>query len=247
MEPTRPAVSGREPVLNVPAVILALILAFVAVHVLFWMVLPEREATAFLLRFAFIPARYDPAAIPSGILPGGSGADIWTFVTYAFLHADFSHLFFNSVWLLAFGSPVARRFGTQRFLVFFAVTAAAGAALHLAVHPGDFVPVVGASAAISGAMAAALRFVFHGGGPLGLLRPGLDGGSYAVPAQPLRENLRDSRVLLFVTVWFGVNIVFGLGGIGVQEEGQTVAWIAHIGGFAAGLLLFPMFDPVGRD
>ena len=103
--------------------------------------------------------------------PGGLAADIWTFVTYAFLHGDLNHLVFNSIWLLAFGSPVARRFGTWRFLVFFAPSAAAGGALvHLATHFGQLLPMIGASAAISGAMAAVTRFVFRRGGPLALWR-----------------------------------------------------------------------------
>jgi membrane associated rhomboid family serine protease len=58
--------------------------------------------------------------------------------------------------------------------------------------------------------------------------------------------LRDGRVLAFLAVWFGLNIVFGLGAIGIGTEGATVAWQAHIGGFFAGLLLFSLFDPVPR-
>jgi membrane associated rhomboid family serine protease len=50
------------------------------------------------------------------------------------IHGDLTHLIFNAVWLSAFGSPVARRFGPLRFLVFMATTAAAGAALHLVTH-----------------------------------------------------------------------------------------------------------------
>ena len=68
-------------------------------------------------RFAFVPARYDASALTDGILPGGSGAEVWTFFTYALLHADWTHLGFNAVWLLAFASPVARRFGALRFLL----------------------------------------------------------------------------------------------------------------------------------
>jgi membrane associated rhomboid family serine protease len=67
-----------------------------------------------------------------------------------------------------------------------------------------------------------------------------------VPAQPLLRALRDPRVLGFLAVWFGVNIVFGMGSIAVGAEGASVAWQAHIGGFFAGLLLFSMFDPVPR-
>jgi membrane associated rhomboid family serine protease len=51
-------------------------------------------------------------------------------------------------------------------------------------------------------------------------------------------------VLAFLAIWFGVNIVFGVGSIAVGMEGATVAWQAHIGGFLAGLLLFSLFDPV---
>ena len=66
----------------------------------------------------------------------GWGPKIWTFVTYAFLHADLNHLIFNLVWLLAFGPPIARRFGAVRFLVFCRATAAAGALAHLVTHLG---------------------------------------------------------------------------------------------------------------
>jgi len=57
--------------------------------------------------------------------------------------------------------------------------------------------------------------------------------------------LRNGRVLGFLAVWFGVNIIFGVYPIAVGMEGGTdVAWQAHIGGFLAGLLLFSWFDPV---
>ena len=67
-----------------------------------------------------------------------------------------------------------------------------------------------------------------------------------MPAQPLWRALRDRRVLSFLAIWFGVNIVFGLGSIAIGTEGVSVAWQAHIGGFLAGLLLFSLFDPVPR-
>ena len=87
-----------------------------------------------LLLFSFIPARYDATVLAQGRCRAGSAREIWTFVTYALIHGDWTHLGLNSVWLLAFGTPVARRFGALRFLAFFAVTAAAGAAAHLATH-----------------------------------------------------------------------------------------------------------------
>ena len=58
--------------------------------------------------------------------------------------------------------------------------------------------------------------------------------------------LRNPRVLGFLAVWFGVNIIFGIGSIAIGADGASVAWQAHIGGFLAGLVLFSLFDPVPR-
>ena len=161
----------REPIFNIPPVIIAVLAVLALVHVVRTYVLSEQQDVEFLLTFAFIPVRYDTSVMLGDALPGG-GADIWTFVTYAFIHADWTHLGVNAIWLLPFGSAVARRFGTIRFLAFFAVTAAAGAALHLATHAGEQFPMIGASAAISGTMAAAMRFSFQRGGPLGIAGTG---------------------------------------------------------------------------
>jgi membrane associated rhomboid family serine protease len=196
-----------------------------------------------LVWLAFIPARYDSSIAMRLPLPGGEAADAWTFVTYSLLHGDVVHLVVNLVWFLAFGSAVAWRFGALRFVVFFAVTAAAGAAVHLATHFGELVPLVGASAAISGAMAASLRFAFEAGGPLGYFRDG-SRRAFFVPAAPLAVALRNPQVLVFLGLWFLINIGFGLGTVPDISDSGTIAWQAHIGGFLAGLLLFPLFDPV---
>ena len=232
----------REPIFNIPAVVVALLFALAGVHLVRTLLLSTEQDVELLLTFAFIPARYDSSIVLGGALPGGGGAQVWTFVSYALLHADWTHYSLNAIWLLPFGSALARRFGAARFLVFFAVTAAAGAAAHLATHPGEEAPVIGASAAISGTMAAAMRFAFQRGGPLGFWRKGEE-ADYRVPAIPLRGVLRDRRVLIFLVVWFGINLLFGLGTMPLAGEGQVVAWQAHIGGFVAGLLLFSWFDP----
>ena len=232
----------REPLFNIPSVIVGLLAVLALVHAVRTYVLTDQQDMEFLLTFAFIPSRYDTSIVLGGVLPGGFGAELWTFVTYALIHADWTHYGVNAVWLLPFGSAVARRFGTLRFLAFFAVTAAAGAALHLATHVGDDSPMIGASAAISGTMAAAMRFAFQRGGPLGLWRDNED-DAYRVPALPLIRVLSDFRVLVFLVVWFGLNIVVGLGTLPLAGSGQVVAWQAHIGGFLAGLVLFSWFDP----
>ncbi|MEA2952276.1 MAG: hypothetical protein QOJ96_1796 [Alphaproteobacteria bacterium] len=241
-----PAVrQSTEPIFNVPAVVLATLAIFVIVHVTRVYVLSPEADLEFLLLFSFIPARYDVALLLGGAVPGGFGAQIWTFVTYAFIHADIAHIGMNAIWFLPFGSAVARRFGALRFLAFFAATAACGAATHLAFHTGEMVPVIGASAAVSAMMAASMRFAFQPGGPLASWRH-RDNEAYQIPAAPLRTVLRDRRILAFLIVWFGLNLLFGLGSLPIIGAGQTVAWEAHMGGFFAGLILFSAFDSIKK-
>jgi membrane associated rhomboid family serine protease len=195
--------------------------------------------------FAFIPKRYDSTLLAIDF-PGGTGAKVWTFVTYSLLHANLSHIGFNVLWLLPFGSALARRFGALRFFLFMAVTAAAGALAHLVTHEHAVAPMIGASASVSGTMAAAIRFAFVRGSFLSFSRGDADAAA-RVPALSLLHALRNGRVLAFLAVWFGVNLVFGIGSIAIGADGASVAWQAHIGGFFAGLVLFSLFDPVPRE
>jgi membrane associated rhomboid family serine protease len=237
----------REPVFNIPGSLTALIAALALIHVFRVYFLTEGQDEQVLRLFAFDPARYEASAFASRFFPGGTAANVWTFVTYALLHADIMHIGFNMLWLLPFGSALARRFGAVRFFMFLAVTAAAGALAHLLAYQGQHVPMIGASASVSGAMAGAMRFAFQRNGPMNLWRSGR-GEGYAVPAIPLSGVARDGRVLAFLAVWFGTNILFGMGTVTIGvEPGASVAWQAHIGGFLAGLLLFSWFDPVSRS
>jgi membrane associated rhomboid family serine protease len=232
----------REPVLTLPGALTAYIALLAVIHLR--VLLPPELENWTIDVFGFIPKRYDSSLLNLAI-PGGTGAKVWTFVTYSLLHANLTHLGFNVLWLLPFGSALARRFGPVRFYLFLAVTAAAGALAHLLTHEHAVAPMIGASASVSGAMAAAIRFAFVRGSFLSFSRS--DATTAAkVPALPLLQALRDGRVMGFLGVWFGVNIIFGIGAIGVGAEGATVAWQAHIGGFFAGLLLFALFDPVPR-
>jgi membrane associated rhomboid family serine protease len=237
---------SSEPIFNIPAVIVAGLAAMVGIHALRSFVLTSEQDLELLLLFAFIPARYDTALLLEGALPGGVGAQVWTFVSYALIHADIAHLGMNSLWFVPFGSALARRFGTLRFVLFFAATAAAGAGVHLIAHLGEVFPVIGASAAVSGMMAASMRFAFQPHGPIALWQQ-KDERAYHVPALPLLSALRDPRILAFLVVWFGLNLLFGLGSLPIVGAGQSVAWEAHIGGFLAGLLLFSLFDPTPKE
>ena len=238
-EQSRPNFS--EPIFNLPAVVVATVAILVLVHVVRVFLLTPEQDFEFILRFAFIPARYGSDDVAAGVsFPGGFGADLWTFFTYAFIHADVTHLGFNLAWLVPFGSAVARRFGAWRYVAFMLTMAAIGAFAHLVTHIGATEPMIGASAAISGAMGAAMRFAFQRKGPL--FRD--SGAVFRVPARPLWSTLRDPRFLLFLAVWFGLNALFGFGTISFGgTAGQEIAWQAHVGGFLGGLFLFNAFDP----
>ncbi|WP_108659344.1 rhomboid family intramembrane serine protease [Acuticoccus kandeliae] len=233
--PPRPP---REPLFMMPGAVVAMIGLMIIVH-LVRATLSFREDLNVLALFAFVPARYGGDLVG---FPGGVAADVWTFFTYALLHGSWAHIITNAVWLLIFGTAVARRFGPLRFWLFSAAAAAGGAALHLVFHMGEAVPVVGASAAIAGQMAAAARFVFEGRGPLGLGRGG-DDASYRRPARSLSGIFQNKTALVFIVLFFGMNILIGLGG-SVAGGGVSIAWEAHLGGFLVGLFAFRLFDPV---
>ncbi len=238
LPPDRP----HEPILTLPGALTAYIALLAVIH-LRVLLPPDLEAWTIDV-FGFIPKRYD-ATLLATPFPGGAGAEVWSFLTYSLLHANLSHIGFNVLWLLPFGSAVARRFGTARFFLFMAATAIAGALAHLLTHEHAIAPMIGASASVSGTMAAAIRFAFVRGSFLSFSRGDADAAAQ-VPALPLMQALRDPRVIAFLAVWFGVNIVFGVGSIAIGSEGASVAWQAHIGGFFAGLVLFSLFDPIPR-
>ena len=233
--------NGTPPAVNAPRIVLLLLGLIFAVHVARMFLSPE--ANFDLLRlFAFIPNRYSevvPGDFPQ-VGAGGWPAAIWSFATYMMLHGDWTHILFNGLWLLAFGSAVAWRIGTERFLAFTIACGAAGALLHLAAHWGEPFPVIGASAAISGHMAAAIRFVFRAAGPFGALgRPGE--AQRRVPLASIAETFQERRSLAFLAVWLFINLGLGIGAV-TFGEASGIAWEAHIGGFAFGLFFFGLFD-----
>jgi membrane associated rhomboid family serine protease len=241
--PELPPDGPREPILTLPGALTAYVLLLAVIHVV-RMLLPFDIDDVVIQMFGFIPKRYDSTLLAI-TFPGGTGAKVWTFVTYSLLHANLTHIGFNVLWLLPFGSALARRFGAARFFLFMAVTAVAGALAHLVTHEHAVAPMIGASASVSGTMAAAIRFAFVRGSFLSFSRGDADAAA-KVPALSLLRALRNTRVLGFLAVWFGVNIIFGIGSIAIGADGASVAWQAHIGGFFAGLLLFSLFDPIPR-
>lgn len=254
-----------EPVFNVPGAVVVLSLLLVAIYGLGgWF-----DAEGWMIwELAFIPGRYaslfgiDVVTLAREGLQAGDehaeqilalaraialegDAKPWTFLTYAFLHGSWTHVLLNVVWLTAFGTAVARRFGSARFLLLMALCAVGGAAMQLVTQPGDVLPMVGASAAVSGAMAAALRFAFQPGAPLGIYRFD-DRSAYRQPALPLKDVLAERRALTFVLVWFALNLASGLLAPRLGLVDSAIAWQAHVGGFLVGLFAFPVLDPVPR-
>ena len=228
--PKQPATT--PPAFNLPSGVLYFAAVLTIVHTAMALV-PQDRLIETLATFAFIPFTYglDPARLFE------PAARYWSPLTYGFLHADWTHLGTNIIWLVAFGSPVAKRFGTARFFALIAVSIAAGAAAHYIAHPDDNGPLVGASGAVSAFFGAAARFAFT---------PGAFNSDARLmqPARGLVRSLTTPTVFIFVAIWLVVNWIFGSGLVPVAGEGISIAWEAHLGGFLVGLLAFPLFDPV---
>jgi len=230
--------NGRQPIFNIPASIIATALVMIGLHIV-RVALPPEESLIMLLALAFVPARY-AGATPG--LPGGEWSEFTSFITYMFVHGDATHLIINMVWMLAFGSAVAKRIGDLRFVLFSILCGIAGVLVHLFLHFGELVPVIGASAAISGQMAGAIRFMF------GASRQGMP-MSHDLKQAPLAgigKTLTNPRFLMFLGVWIALNLLFGLGGMQLDGSGSEIAWEAHIGGFVCGLLIFGIFERTVR-
>jgi membrane associated rhomboid family serine protease len=233
------AVIRSEPALNVPPVVSGIAALLVAVQAV-KSFLPDETKITLILALAFIPARYSGAA-PE--LPGGYLTAVTSFVTYMIVHAGWVHLVVNILWMLAFGSALARRMSASAFIAFSVLCGIAGALTHLLFHFGDMTPVIGASAAISGQMAGALRFFFNA-----KPQPGEGVADFAgAPTMSLAQTLSDRRMLAVLAIWIAMNVYFGVSAVQIGGQEGNIAWEAHIGGFLCGLFIFGAFDRGRRD
>ena len=202
---------------NAPPVVLVLIAVLVVIHLLIQIGGEEWQIWT-LYAFALIPARFDGSDGTAMI----EGSQYWSLITYGFLHDGWLHVLFNSVWLLIFGTRVAQQFGSLRFLAIAFISTLGGALAMLWVYWGVFIVIVGASAAVSGLLAAAIPIMFgRPGAPLSFSR-----------------FLRDRRALIFMFIFLGMTLLTGVQGLPGFADGGRIAWEAHLGGFVAGLLSF---------
>jgi membrane associated rhomboid family serine protease len=258
---------SRVPVFNMPSVVTASIAVLVALHALRELVLPDTWDITLLIDLALVPGRWSVALDPgradelvAAAMAASGDPDVvasrqafaryiaadpaampWTFASYALLHGSWMHVIFNSVWLAAFGSPVARRCGALRYGALALAGAVAGGALHVMINPLSTAPLVGASAAVSALMAAAARFVFQPQ-PMGYANAPPWQIPVPQPLQTIPELLRNRTAAVFLAVWLGTNFLFGVIALPLGAEASAVAWDAHLGGFVAGFFLLPLID-----
>lgn len=230
---------GLQPkaLFNVPLVVVLVVALLVLIHFGLWLLGDVWQNWA-VYALAFIPVRLGGGLI----IPRPYGSEVWTFFTYALLHADKYHLLANDLWLLVFSTPVARRLGTWRYLVLMAIAAAAGATAMLITHWGKSDHVIGASAAVAGTMAAAIPIMFaRGFGPQ--LQNERDYA--ALPVLNVAQVITSPSAILFTVVFFGLQLFTGasqmMTGTAFLEE-RPIAWEAHLGGFIAGLIMFYLLD-----
>jgi membrane associated rhomboid family serine protease len=161
------------------------------------------------------------------------GEHLETIFTSMFMHANFLHIAGNMIYLWVFGDELeANYLGPLRFTIFYFVCGLAATALQIAVDPTSTTPNLGASGAIAGVLGG-FQIVFPN-----------DRILLAIFAGFWVWNARVASWIL-IAVWIALQVYGGLSGSSAQGG---VAYFAHIGGFAAGLLLIRLFgagNPLG--
>jgi len=201
--------------------IMALCVAAFAIEI----AMPEQKLARAMMLFGIVPRRFTDPAWAAGV---GFPSTYWGFLTSMFLHGGWLHIISN-LWILwIFGDNVEDRMGPLRFLLFYLFCGAASGIAHTLANPASQVPAIGASGAIAGVLAAYM-----------LLFP-LAQVVCLVPIffYPLFIQV---PAYFFILIWFGLQFASGAAALLSPDEVAGVAWWAHIGGFAAGLLTFRLF------
>jgi len=229
-KPVAEAEVRREPFFKLPRAIL-LLLAIMAAVQIYLSLQSDAQQFAIVSKYGLVPSRYSG---PGGLHFHGP-LSLWLpFLTHLFLHGNFAHIAFNALWLMAVGTPLARRLGTLPFLGFYFACGILSAFGHILGNLGSGTVVIGASGAIAGCMAGAFRVMYSPDARYFSTRD-VRVGSLA--------PLWDPRIVFVTLVWIAINALMGSGLVPIPGmDGAGIAWEAHIAGFFAGLVVLPLFD-----
>ncbi|HCC33634.1 MAG TPA: rhomboid family intramembrane serine protease [Clostridiales bacterium] len=205
-----------------PAVNVAIILINLAVW-LYMLTLSPGEAMRFVFRYGFVPASLAavdwsaPIAAATAVLP--------PLVTAMFVHGGWMHVVGNMLYLWVFGDNIEDRLGRARYVAFYLVCGILASLAHTLANPLSDRPAIGASGAVAGVLGAYL-LSFPRARILALVPLGFFLHLTEIPAG------------FFLALWLILQLISGLGAlVAVEQVGQLVAWWAHVGGFAAGVVL----------
>jgi len=149
--------------------------------------------------------------------------------TSMFWHGGWLHLISNMLYLWIFGDNVEDRLGHLRYLLFYFVAGAAAGLTQVALNPNSALPTVGASGAIAGVLGAYL-VSFPRSRVLTLIPIIIFPWFVEIPA------------FFYLAFWFILQLLEGLGSLGMPETGGVAVW-AHVGGFIAGVVLVKLLQP----
>ena len=183
--------------------------ALIALNVLFFFV-ELSGGEPFIERWSVVPRR----------LVANPGADFITVFTSMFMHGGWLHLGGNLLYLWIFGENVEDKFGHAKFAIFYLLCGIAATLAQVAISAGSSIPNLGASGAIAGVLGAYLILF-----PKGQVKVLMGRGVVPMPA------------LVVIGLWIVLQFINGVGSITQSAETGGVAYMAHIGGFVAGLVL----------
>ena len=199
--------------------------AFIALNLMAFMIelaQPSGALQSFITAWGVVPREYSTG---HDIAPLIAPFPFWTtLLTSMFLHGGWAHIGGNMLFLWIFGDNLERVMGSARYAAFYLVCGMAAGLAHIAFNSSSAVPSVGASGAISGVLGGYLLLF-----PRNRVRVMTRGGVTAVPAW------------VMLGLWIVMQLVSGFGSMARTEQTDGVAYMAHIGGFAAGLLLVKLF------
>ena len=182
---------------------------------------PEAALQTFIQAWGVVPREYAAARDLAPTI----AAPFWsTLFTSMFLHGGWMHLGGNMLYLWIFGDNIERLSGPVKFLIFYLACGLAASAAHILFNLQSPIPAVGASGAISGVLGGYLLLF-----PKNRVRVLTRGGVAHVPA------------MVVLGIWIVLQFINGVGSIAQTDETAGVAYMAHIGGFVAGLALVKLF------